>query len=72
MKIIAITGITGAIGKAAALELAKDGHLLILIGRNPEKLKIVENEIRSAGNANVETYIVDFTNLLSVKKPLIK
>jgi NAD(P)-dependent dehydrogenase (short-subunit alcohol dehydrogenase family) len=68
MKIIAITGITGAIGKAAALELAKDGHLLILIGRNPEKLKIVESEIRSAGNANVETYIVDFTNLLSVKK----
>jgi NAD(P)-dependent dehydrogenase (short-subunit alcohol dehydrogenase family) len=68
MKIIAITGATGAVGKATALELAKKGHRLILIGRNVEKLKNVEEEIRADGNSNVETFIADFTDLLSVKK----
>jgi short-subunit dehydrogenase len=68
MKIIAITGATGAVGKAAALELAKNGHSLILIGRNAEKLKQLETEIRAAGNSNVETFIADFTDLSSIKK----
>jgi retinol dehydrogenase 12 len=68
MKTIAITGATGAVGKAAAIELAKHGNSLILIGRNADKLKKNEEEIKAAGNSNVETFIADFTDLSSVKK----
>ena len=47
---VLITGATGAIGKASALQLAKENCQLILLGRNPEKLGEVKAEIvKSSG-----------------------
>lgn len=69
MKTYVITGVTGAVGKAAALELAKGEHQLILLARNKSKLDNVINEIKTAsGNKNIEGLIVDFADLSSIKK----
>lgn len=45
-----VTGGTDGIGKQYAIELAKLGINIIIISRNPEKLKTVANEI---GELNV-------------------
>jgi len=42
-KTILVTGATGAIGKATAIELAKNNCAVILLGRNSEKLSQVKS-----------------------------
>ena len=69
MKTYVITGVTGAIGKAAALELAKPGNRLILLGRNKSKLDEVIRELKSqTGNANIDGVIADLADIASIKK----
>jgi len=48
-----VTGATAGIGQAMAHELAKRGQNVLIIGRNREKLKEVESEIRRK-NSTVE------------------
>ena len=50
MKTILITGSTDGIGKLVAIKLAKDGHIIYLHGRNPEKLQLVISEIKETTN----------------------
>jgi short-subunit dehydrogenase len=45
-KVAVITGSSGGIGKAIALELARNGAYIVLNGRNREKLEQAENEVR--------------------------
>ncbi|CAA6674248.1 unnamed protein product [Spirodela intermedia] len=54
-----ITGPTDGIGKAMAFELARQGLSLILVGRNPDKLKSVSAAIQ-AELRNVEVVTVVF------------
>jgi NAD(P)-dependent dehydrogenase (short-subunit alcohol dehydrogenase family) len=69
MKTYVITGVTGAIGKATASELAKGGNKLILLGRNKSKLDSVINELRSANpDSQLEAVVTDFSDLSTVKK----
>ena len=44
-RTIVVTGATSGIGKAAALEMAKIGAKLILVGRNQKKLETVKQII---------------------------
>ena len=44
-KTVLISGATGTIGKATALELAKEDCKLVLLGRNQDKLSAVKSEI---------------------------
>jgi NAD(P)-dependent dehydrogenase (short-subunit alcohol dehydrogenase family) len=68
-KIVLISGVTGAIGKATALELAKANCQLIFLGRNSEKLESVKTEIvSSSGNKNIEIVLADLSEPKSVKK----
>ncbi len=68
-KIVLITGTTGAIGRATAIQLAKENCQLILLGRNPEKLTDVKSEIENTtGNKNVEVVIADLAEPSSIKK----
>jgi len=68
-KNILITGSTDGIGKLAAIDLAKDGHVLFLHGRNPDKLKSTISEImRDTGNAEVSGFVADFSDLQDVQK----
>jgi len=68
-KIVLITGATGAIGKATALEFAKNNCTIILLGRNLEKLSRVKSDIIQATNNNdIETYIAELSEPESVRK----
>ncbi len=69
MKTILITGSTDGIGKLVAMKLAKNGHQVILHGRNSEKLKNTILEIiENTKNKNVSGYISDMSNLDSIKE----
>lgn len=48
MSRIIITGASDGIGKSIAIELAKEGHALVLFGRNEERLKAVAAEANNA------------------------
>jgi NAD(P)-dependent dehydrogenase (short-subunit alcohol dehydrogenase family) len=64
-----ITGATDGIGKTAALELAKAGCTLALVGRNPDKgNRVLEEIIRDSGNENIRFHICDLSLMEAVRK----
>lgn len=48
-KVVIITGGSSGIGKACAMTFGKKGSKVVITGRNPEKLKAVEQELKAAG-----------------------
>ena len=68
-KTILITGATNGIGKAAALELAKQGATVVIVGRDKTKTERVTQELCSAsGNENVEYLLADLSSQVSIRK----
>ena len=68
-RVIAITGATSGLGRAAAEQLARGGATVIVIGRNPAKTEGVVAELREAtGNPNVSATIADMGDLASVRQ----
>lgn len=57
-KIAFITGATSGIGEACARKFAEGGYDLVITGRNVEKLKAVEQQVRQLG-ADVLTLAFD-------------
>ncbi|VFQ91861.1 unnamed protein product [Cuscuta campestris] len=56
-----VSGPTEGIGKAFAFRLAEKGLNLVLVGRNPEKLRGVSDWIRAEfGRTQIQTVVVDF------------
>ncbi|WP_417610984.1 SDR family NAD(P)-dependent oxidoreductase [Owenweeksia hongkongensis] len=69
MKTILITGSTDGVGKLTATKLAKDGHQIILHGRNPEKLKNTIAEIKEkSGNDKVSGFLANLSDFDSISK----
>lgn len=69
MKTILITGSTDGIGNLTAIKLAKDGHHIIVHGRNADKLKDTISEIKAkATNEKVSGFVSDFSDFDSIKK----
>lgn len=65
-KAYVITGPTSGIGRATALELAQHGTV-ILVGRNPQKLKEVQNIIKEKGGQAISV-ICDLSDIPNVKR----
>lgn len=57
-----VTGPTDGIGKGFAFQLAKKGLNLVLVGRNPDKLKDVSDSIKAKyGQIQIKSVVVDFS-----------
>jgi NAD(P)-dependent dehydrogenase (short-subunit alcohol dehydrogenase family) len=68
-KTILITGATNGIGKVAALELAKMGAQVVIVGRSTSKTQTVLNEIKAANpSASVEMLIADLSVISEVQR----
>lgn len=68
-KIILITGSTGGIGKETAKALAKQGHTVIVHGRNKKKTEAICDEIKSeTGNSQIDFVIADLLLLSEVNR----
>ncbi len=68
-RVIAITGATSGLGRAAAEQLARAGATVIAIGRNPEKTARVTAEIRElTGNPSVSSTVSDLADFDSVRR----
>lgn len=60
-KTIVLTGASDGIGAAAAAELRRRGHRVVLVGRSPEKTR------RVAGQLEAPWHLADFADLSSVR-----
>ena len=68
-KKVLITGVTGSIGRATAMELAKNNCHVILLGRDSGKLNSVRSElIQATGNSDIEAYVADLSESESIRK----
>lgn len=66
-KIAVVTGASSGIGRATALELAKEGCKLVLLGRNKERLIGALNEVKQYSTDST-AIICDVRNYKSVEK----
>lgn len=67
-KICIITGANSGIGKAAAVQIAKLGHHIILACRNKDRGEIALNDIKQESNsAAIELMIVDMSLQSSIR-----
>jgi len=60
-KIALITGASSGVGRAIALKLAALGALVLLVARDPQKLRAAAHEVESTGGI-AKTWAVDLTN----------
>ncbi len=68
-KICLITGATLGIGKVTALELARQGATVVLVGRNPERTADVVSWIKAeTGNQQVEGLLADLSLQTEVRR----
>lgn len=67
-KVCIITGANSGIGKAAAIQIAREGNQVIMACRNPERGEIALQDVRrESGNDSVELMIVDMSSQASIR-----
>lgn len=68
-KIILITGATQGLGKETAKALAKQGHHIVLHGRNKSKLQAVAEDLKTeTGNTKIDLIVADLFSLADTKR----
>jgi NAD(P)-dependent dehydrogenase (short-subunit alcohol dehydrogenase family) len=68
MTLVLITGATRGIGQAAAVELARQGAEVALVGRDGERVRAVAQEARGAGGeAPVHEHVADLMLMREVR-----
>jgi NAD(P)-dependent dehydrogenase (short-subunit alcohol dehydrogenase family) len=68
VTLVVLTGATRGIGRAAAIELAKRGTEVVVVGRERERVDAVAREARGAGSdAPVHTHVADLAVMASVR-----
>ena len=69
MKTILITGTTNGIGRVTALNLARQGHKIVMANRNRQKSELLASEItRDTGNADISLLDLDLSSPSSVRQ----
>ncbi|MFY0641714.1 MAG: SDR family NAD(P)-dependent oxidoreductase [Bermanella sp.] len=67
-KKILLTGATDGIGLLTAKKLVSLGHDVLIHGRNLEKLKAVEEDLKSLEAGSVESFQADLSDFKDIKK----
>ncbi len=68
MTFVLLTGATRGIGQAAAIQFAREGAELALVGRDPERVAAVASEARAAGTgATVHEHVADLMLMADVR-----
>jgi 3-oxoacyl-[acyl-carrier protein] reductase len=71
-KTALVCGATQGIGKATAVQLAKENYRIVVFGRNTEKLIEVVDELKLISNETHQYLVADFAQPDSVKKVIEK
>lgn len=66
-RTVVLTGASSGIGAAAAIEFARRGDHLVLVGRTPDKLAAVVGRVRQAAGTTPDSYVCDFAHLDEVR-----
>jgi NAD(P)-dependent dehydrogenase (short-subunit alcohol dehydrogenase family) len=67
MTLVLLTGATRGIGRAAAVELARGGAELALVGRDGARVRETAAEVRQAGGGPVHEHVADLTSMGDVR-----
>jgi NAD(P)-dependent dehydrogenase (short-subunit alcohol dehydrogenase family) len=68
-KVCLVTGATAGIGEVAAIELARRGARVVIVGRSPERCAATLERIRSTTGATaVESIVADLSSQAEVRK----
>lgn len=68
VTLVLLTGATRGIGRAAAIEFAREGVEVALVGRDPERVTAVAREARAAGGgAPVHEHVADLALMADVR-----
>jgi retinol dehydrogenase 12 len=69
MTLVLITGATRGIGRAAAVELARQGAEVALVGRDADRVAAVAGDARAAGGGTlVHEHVADLTLMSEVRR----
>ncbi|MCB0333071.1 MAG: SDR family NAD(P)-dependent oxidoreductase, partial [Bdellovibrionales bacterium] len=63
MNKVVLFGATSAIAHETARCFAREGAELLLIARNSDKLKVVQDDLRTLGASKVMTYACDLAEI---------
>jgi NAD(P)-dependent dehydrogenase (short-subunit alcohol dehydrogenase family) len=69
MRLVLLTGATRGIGRAAAIELARDGVEVALVGRDRERVEALAREAKATGGgAPVHQHVADLMLMADVRR----